>query len=102
MNISNKSSGSDKSDSGERDRSGDDLLGLDLDEDTGRSGVSSSPGVGRRSKELEEADVRAEVEEDDLFVVIDQEDTVVVFNRCSKFVEVASRLDVRRTAEVVD
>ena len=90
--------------SGEVDRLGGGFLGLDLEADKGRSEVSSSFGVGRRSKELEEAEVRAELEEDDLFVVVYQggiELVMVALGCCSDFVEVASLFDVRRAVEVV-
>lgn len=72
--------------------------------DTGKSEASVSFGVGRRSKELEEAEVRAEVEEDDLLVTVDREDIVlvVVALGCgSNFAEAASLFDARRV-EVVD
>ena len=82
----------------------DNALGLCLEVETGRSEGSRSFGVGRRSKEPEEADVRAEVEEDDLFVE-DREDgvleTVFVTGRCSSFAETASRFDARRPVVVV-
>lgn len=44
------------------------VLGLSSGVDTEESEISRSSGVGRRSKELKEAEVRAEVEEDDLSV----------------------------------
>ena len=76
-----------------------------MEVETGRSEVSRSFGVGRRSKELEEAEVRAEVEEDDLFVEDREDDvlkTVAAIGRCSIFAETASRFDARRTVVVVD
>jgi len=79
-------------------------LGLGLEVETGRSGVSKSFGVGRRSKELDEAEVRAEVEEEDLFVEVREDDvveTAAVVSRCSNFAETASRFDARRTVVVV-
>ena len=72
-----------------------------MEVETGRSEVSRSFGVGRRSKELEEAEVRAELEEDDLFAE-DREDDVVVVGCCSNFAGTASRFDARRNVEVVD
>lgn len=65
------------------------------------SEVSGSLGVGRRSKELEEADVKADVEEEDL-CVIKIEDSVLVLEEedgCSGCVEVASLFDIRRDVE---
>lgn len=79
-------------------------LYLGLEVDVGRSRVSSSFGVGRRSKELEEAEVKAEVEEDDLSVKVDLEGIflVVMFDCCPGLAEVASLFDIRRAEEVVD
>ena len=79
-------------------------LGFGLEVDAGKSVVSRSFGVGRRSNELEEAEVSAEVEEDDLPVEVDREEGVVVaaVDCCSNFAETASRFDVRRTVGVVD
>jgi hypothetical protein len=74
-----------------------------LEVEAERSEVSRSFGVRRRSKELEEAEVRAEVEEDDLSVKVDQTDGALGLNLgcCSTFVEAASRFDVRRTVGTV-
>jgi len=80
-------------------------LSLGLEVETGKSEVSRSFGVGRRSKELEEAEVRAEVEEDDLFVEDREDDvlkTVAVVGSRSGFAETASRFDDRRAVVVVD
>ena len=66
------------------------------------SDVSRSFGVGRRSKELVEAEVKADVVEEDL-CVIKIEDCVLVLDEddgCSGRVEVASLFDVRRDVEV--
>lgn len=100
-----KSSASDQSISGEGERGFLRLiLNLGLEIDTGGSQVSSSFGVGRRSKELEEAEVKAEVEEDDLSVKVDLEGILlVVTSDCSSgLAETASLFDVRRAEEVVD
>lgn len=71
----------------------------------GESELSSSSGLRKRSKELEEAEVKAEAEEGDLFGTVDQEDlmlVVVALDSCSKFAEVASLFDVRRAVEAAD
>jgi len=68
----------------------------------GISDVSGSFGVGRRSKELEEADVKADVEEEDLWVIKIEESVLVLDEDggCSGCVEAASLFDIRRDAEV--
>jgi len=80
-------------------------MGPDLGAATERSEVSRSFGVERRSDELEEAEVTAEVEDDNLPIKVDQDSVLVVvieIGCCSKFTETASLFDVRRTVGAVD
>lgn len=84
-------------------RGGLNILGLGLRVDSGRSEVSRSFGVGRRSKELEEVEVGAGVEEDDLSEKSDEDRISAVVIGCfPDFVESASRLDFRRTVGAGD
>lgn len=79
-------------------------MGSGLEVNAGGSDGSGSLGVERRSKEVEEEEVGAEVEKGDLVArEMAREDSVLVLDdRCSVGAENASLFDVRRAEALPD